>query len=1242
MAEGMKELLEQQRTFFIDVLGSQRSWMESQLELQKREYLKRESQLATALESTGTINSSFGVNSHIAVPAFTTFNHDKQQWESYIAQLTQHFTAYKVIDDDQKKAFFLSWVGGETFELLVKLFCSVDVQSKSYEELVAKLTSHFKTKVHVLASRYELFKLKMGPNQKYSEWLAELRGVARNCKYVCRNKECNKEFVDELIRDIIVLNTPHEAVRTAALQKLEPTLEDIILVAEAFEAAQTVKKQVSGENEVKTEVLQLKSTQARSQSNEAPYSSGQSQSCSGCGTHHSREKCKFRNAQCRKCKRFGHIAPVCNTGSKVNSPKQQYGRHQKQQKLKTNQNSVLTISQVNSCSNTVSKTNRKYMVEVRINGKPLQFQLDSGATCSIIGLEGYRQIHSPPLLPCNQGYVTTYGGGKVKILGSVNVTLQRGDIEKQVQVTVTNVERNGEILGTDLIEELGLCPCQAHVKAITLNTCEELIKKFPTVFNDSLGHCKSFEAHLQLKPNAVPKYFKARPLPFSQMEAFKREAQRLVDKGIWKPLHFSNWAAPIVVVPKTNGRIRICGIKALNAQLDVDQYPIPRVEELFQTLRGSKLFTKIDLSDAYFQVEMDEASKKLTVVNTPAGLFEYQRLPFGVASAPAIFQRLLEQIIVNIPRCVNYLDDIIIGGKSLDDLNENIEQVFSRLQQHGFTCQQSKCSFMQREVEYLGFIINSDGISPTSSKVAAINELPRPDNLKDLQAFLGKINYYSKFINNLAQTAAPLNNLRRMNETFKWGEEQEKSFTELKRQLSTAPLLSHFDDKLPIVLATDASSHGIGAVLSHRLHDGSEKPVAFASKTLDEHQKLYSQIEKEALSIIFGVKKFHQYLYGRTFTLLTDHKPLVTIFSPDKQLPVLTIQRLQRWALTLMAYRYEIKYRATDKHSNADALSRLPKGPDVDFDRANLCFQVDIDQQLDEFPLNASRLRKLTQRDVVLKKVSKFIEEGWPGKLSKADAALQPYFTRRFSLSIELGIVILQTNYSRVVVPESARTTVIDLLHEGHWGISRMKQMARRHCWWPKLDSDIEQRVSDCRPCQEHSATSPAQEFSCWPAAEGPWQRIHLDFAGPFLDSMWLLCVDAYSKFPFVVKMQHITATATIEALNSIFAVEGFPDTIVSDNGRQFTASTFQQFCTDRGIKHLTTAPFHPASNGEAERFVRTFKQSLKSDRWRASPNPTTGKSPAELLHGRQPRGLLTLLHPTSSNETSKASSSAH
>ena len=393
----------------------------------------------------------------------------------------------------------------------------------------------------------------------------------------------------------------------------------------------------------------------------------------------------------------------------------------------------------------------------------------------------------------------------------------------------------------------------------------------------------------------------------------ERELDRLEEAGVIEKVTHCEWAAPVVVVPKKNGTVRLCGDYkvSINQALMVDQYPLPKPSDLFAALSGGKWFTKLDLAQAYTQMELDEVSRQFVAINTHRGLYRYTRLPFGIASAPAIFQRAMDTILQGMSGVLCYIDDTLIVGKNKEEHLATLEEVLKRLQNEGLRVNKEKCCFLTTSVQYLGHRIDANGIHATGEKLDAVLMAPVPSSVPQLRSFLGMINYYSKFIPNLATLLNPLNELLRKDVQWKWTDQREQAFKQAKQCLTSPNVLVHYDPTLPIKLAGDASAYGIGALISHTLPDGSERPIAFASRTLNASERNYAQLEKEALSLIFGVKKFHEYLYGRRFTLLTDHKPLMTILGPKTGVPPLAAARLQRWALLLSAYEYDLEFRPT-------------------------------------------------------------------------------------------------------------------------------------------------------------------------------------------------------------------------------------------------------------------------------------------------------------------------------------------
>ncbi|XP_074031842.1 retrovirus-related Pol polyprotein from transposon 297 [Leptinotarsa decemlineata] len=490
------------------------------------------------------------------------------------------------------------------------------------------------------------------------------------------------------------------------------------------------------------------------------------------------------------------------------------------------------------------------------------------------------------------------------------------------------------------------------------------------------------------------------------------------------------------------------------------------------------------------------------------------------------------------------------------------------------------------EIEFLGHTLSKEGIKPLKSKVKEIMDAPVPTNLTQLKSFLGLLNFYSKFLPHCSDILSPLNDLLRKSQPFKWGKSQQAAFEKCKGMIKNCVTLTHYDPNKELIVAADASPYGLGAILS-LVEDGVCKPIQFASCTLSPSERNYAQVQREAYAVVFAVRKFHKFLYGRKFTILSDHQPLKTIFGEKQGLPTLAHARIQRWAVTLSAYNYEIKYKKASEMSNVDCLSRLPLSEM--FEDSKVEDQVFAFTYEDNLPITAELIREETKKDKCVSEVIENIKHGWSYCNNEE---LKPYFQRRNELSVECDCL---TWGNRVVIPESLRGALLEILHESHPGIVRMKLRARSDFWWPNIHDHIEQFVNQCQACQILSNREKNVSISAWEKSERNFSRIHVDFFD-LEGYKFFLMIDTTSKWLEIFRMNGTNALKTIVRLREVFSRFGLPEVLVADNNPLLT--------------------------------VTNFINSVDPMEYMNTPSTVTMKSPAELLFKQVPRTKLNMFHP--------------
>ena len=688
-----------------------------------------------------------------------------------------------------------------------------------------------------------------------------------------------------------------------------------------------------------------------------------------------------------------------------------------------------------------------------------------------------------------------------------------------------------------------------------------LLHRHKDVFSLSgqdLGRTNLTRHHVETG-NARPIKQRPRRTSPSKHAEIERQVDDLLQRGVIKKSS-SPWSSPVVLVTKKDGSQRFCvDYRQVNAVTVKDAYPLPRIDDSLCALSGAKWFSTLDLASGYWQVPMDPASSGKAAFVTTSGLYEWTVMPFGLTSAPSTFERLMELILVGLrfETCLIYLDDTIVHGRTFLEELERLEEVFVRFETAGLKLKPSKCVLFQKSVAFLGHVVSEDGIETDPAKVERVCEWPVPENATEVKSFLGLASYYRRFVPKFAQVARPLHKLTEAKVDFAWTPECQLSFDTMKTLLSTAPVLSYPDFTAEFILDTDASNHGIGAVLS-QLKNGEEHPVAYASRTLTKAERNYCVTRKELLAIVEFVKQFRHYLQGPKFRIRTDHASLRSVLQvnePEGQ--------LARWIEFMSSFSYKIEYRAGQRHQNADALSRRPCSDGCKWCKewkkaeqmVSVAVQTDVSPaECDEFVAEQTQTLQDKQGDTDLPSAR---TEHCPSNQSDSRCntiKLEPTWTREYlrgqqvaDPSLKVIIQFKEASASRprwedvspydrtvkalwaqwepleirdqvlcrrweegsgtiikyqIILPKNLQETALRAHHNhttaSHRGVNKTLGALRARYYWPGLTSQVKRWIKVCHECGAkknwgRKRRSPLKQY----VVGAPMERLAMDILGP-------------------------------------------------------------------------------------------------------------------------------------------------
>ena len=808
------------------------------------------------------------------------------------------------------------------------------------------------------------------------------------------------------------------------------------------------------------------------------------------------------------------------------------------------------------------------------------------------------------------------------------------ELSKSHNVRTVKTTRKGiptyAILVKEEVDTQGGLDDHGEVKKLMTEFQDVFPKELPRGVPDDRGMPFKIDLVGGATPTSRPIY----RLAPNELEELQKTLSELMDKEFVQH-STSPWGAPVLFTKKKDGKLRLCvDYRGLNKQTVKNAYPLPRIDDLLDQLHGAKYFSKLDLKSGYWQIPIEGKDVAKTAFRTRYGHYEWRVLPFGLTNAPAIFMDQMHRIFSDLldKSVVVFLDDILIYSKTREEHAKHLREVLRRLRKWKFYANLDKCKFWQSEVTFLGHKVTSNGLNMEEDKVKAILDWPQPKDQKDVRVFNGLASWYRRYIFFYAHLAAPLTDLLCNNRPFVWGKREQQAFDELKKVVSSKPILQAYDPQAPCVVDFDASDYAIGAVLQQEGQDGLH-PVAFESRRLSSAERNYSARDREQLAMVHSTQVWRHYLLGKKVTMRTDHKPLLDPIKLE-----FMKGRHHRWEEQLQLFDINLVYKPGKFHIVPDALSRRH-----DHRLVNAVCSAAPTEEL-------SRLRELLDNDPYMKIVH--------DRLQAKDPAYAEF-------RIEGGLLF---HKEQLYAPLEFRTSCLEEAHNtpisGHLGSDKTYSVIRRTWWWTGMERDVRAFVRSCEMCQRNKASNQqaAGLLQPLPTPSRRWEQVSLDLitslpSTPRQHSAILVIVDRFTK-RIHISPTHDEVTAPQVAriyFDTIFRHHGLPRVIVSDRDPRFTGHFWKTLFDILGTRLAMSTAYHPQTDGQTERANRTLEDMLRAfvnihhDDWdlflpalefayNNSKQASTGFSPFFLDCGQDPLVPDNLFLPPSTNVPSTSS----
>ena len=1190
-------------------------------------------------------------------------------WKKFEQKLKIFLTATKKTQetDDIKIAILLATGGDLVLDEYNATF--KDNEKPKFEDVLGKLRTVFagNESEHYLAHVFRERTQRHG--EAISEWITDLRLKVKVCNYDTQQ--------DRMIRDQIIYGVACKETRRELLKVAKLSTDDAVKICLAMESSskqlesfrQTASRPAENERALEREEelnvirgggqrkppmrrpfqnnsyrSEQNSNNVRSRATMSRATSGEMRSCKKCGRKHANRECWAMGKRCLRCGEMDHLAAVCTAPQpKVFSVREEAdledGYEEDVQWVCAVQNSKETKGKMAFVAMEVREADSR---------KPIRLQIDCGASCNVISsamvpkakIEGRRR-------PMIRGYT----GDRMRSVGTTQLNVKNCKTGKTSQLEFVVIEQERQpILGKMSAEAMGYIrfdyeQIDTIVNQQEIQTAEEMRKQYPTLFDGELGKFPG-KVKLHLREGAIPACNVSSRVSPHLREKLKRTLNRMAARSVIEKVDEpTEWVSRLSIQTKKSGELRLClDPRHLNEHLIREVYHTTELDEILPDLSEAKIFSKFDLADGFWHCELEKESSRLTTFQTPFGRYCFKRLPFGLNVSTEIFYKRLIQLLEGLQGTFALADDVLICGRgrnheeAVKDHDKNLHDFLERCRQKGIKLNWNKVTLRASNTKFFGFELTERGIQMDMERQKAIMSMRQPSDVIALKSFLGMLSHVARFIPKLSEVVAPLRELCRNGVAWGWKQEHRKSFKRAVALVGASVPLAFFDPKEEIEIECDASKHSLGAALVQK-----NKPVYFASRTMSKTETRYAQIEKELLAVAYALKRFHYFICPRKVTVYTDHRPLTSIINKAMEdVPL----RLQKMLMSIQRYNVELVFRPGKDMKFADALSRCPI--EDNSERREEEEEVRVIRTLPIRDATLEKVQSEATKDKQYQELLRQTREGWPESKIKVPLALREFFPYRHRLTVEHGLILKDNS---VVVPKAMRKNILKSLCWAHMSVQRTIERAKSCVFWPRMNSDIENHISECVGCQTYPNPPRKEPMQPHEIPCRPWQKIAMDVAEQE-GRKYLVLICFYSNLIMVSELPGNPTTKSITTrLAAVFSEHGSCDVLMSDADPLFRASSFKEFTDEWAVKHKWSSAHYHQSNGKAEAAVAIVKRMIKraqaaGDDWRKgllAYNDTPqhklgGATPGEMFFSRRMRTELPMarakLRPTTVHHT--------